>query len=388
MYRLLIINASIVTPKGLIENGWIQIKGDSIEKISKENEKLPKIKGEIFNAKGLTIVPGFIDLQLNGGFGKDFTTNPESIWEVASKLPQYGVTSFLPTIISSPLENIEKAMEVVNRPAPNNFEGANVLGLHLEGPFLNPEKKGAHNESYFRSPSEMIHNSWHPNNGVRLVTIAPELEGSSKLIRQLVERGITVSAGHSNATYDQARNGISSGITMGTHLFNAMSPLNHRNPGLIGALLEDSNIKISIIADGIHVHPNLVSLIFNIKGSQNFILISDAMSALGMPPGEYPQIEDIVYVDEDSARLADGSLAGSILSMDAALRNMISYSGCLLEEIIPSLTSSAANSIGEIQRGELSTGSKADIVCLNKDLIPVVTMISGKVIWKSNLYLS
>ena len=384
MKHLTIINASIITEGKRIENGCLQIKDNRIIKISHNKEKGVDFSGEILDAQGLIIAPGLIDLQLNGGFGKDFTTEPEAIWEVAPKLLRYGVTSFLPTIISSPRENIDHAIDVIRRGPPKGYRGAHMLGLHLEGPVLNPEKKGAHNTIFFQKPSDTVVKDWHRENGIRIITLAPELEGALDLIHQLVEQGITVSAGHSNATYEQAKKGIEAGISMGTHLFNAMSPLCHRDPGLVGALLEDSRIKVGVIADGIHVHPKVVSIILKIKGAQNLILVSDAMSALGMPPGEYPQIDEIVYVDKHSARLADGSLAGSTLSMDAALRNMISYSGHSLEEVIPSLTSTPANCIGEKQTGVISEGNIADLVCLNQDLYPVATIISGEIVWKKN----
>ena len=382
MNKITIINASIITPTGCINNGTIRIGDERIEEIIKDGEK-HNGEGECFNAQGLTAVPGFIDLQLNGGFGENFTIDPDSIWSVAPRLLQYGVTCFLPTIISCPPEKLKHAIDIIRQGPPAGYRGPSVPGLHIEGPFLSADKKGAHNPDYFQMPDKDTAHSWHPDNGVRLVTLAPELEGALPLVERLVKQGITVSAGHSNATYTQARNGIQAGISMGTHIFNAMPPLNHREPGLVGALLEDAGIKVGIIADGIHVHSALVSLVAKIKGLENLILVSDAMSALGMPPGIYNQINDTVYVDETSAKLSDGSLAGSILSMDVALRNLISFTGCSLADAIPALTGNPAECIGENKKGEISAGYDADLVFLDQELRPVATMVAGRFLWKA-----
>jgi N-acetylglucosamine-6-phosphate deacetylase len=256
--------------------------------------------------------------------------------------------------------------------------------LHLEGPILSKTKKGAHNPEYFQAPNKDTIRAWHRKNGIRMVTLAPELEGALEVTQKLVTRGVTVSAGHSNATYGQAVAGIRAGISMGTHLFNAMSSLGHREPGLVGALLENPDVKAGIIADGIHVHPAAVSMTTKIKGPKNMILVSDAMSALGMPPGEYPQIDEIVYVGENSARLANGSLAGSILTLDKALRNLIAFTGCSVKAAILTITTNPAQTIGESQKGEITAGFDADLVFLNQDLRPVATMVAGKFLWKAN----
>ncbi len=380
MSTLSIFNASIRTPEDTIENGTIQIRDGRIETIGSDPKPSSSAENS-FNAQGLTVAPGFIDLQLNGGFGKDFTIEPESIWDIAPKLLQYGVTSFLPTIISCPPENLALALQVINQGPPDAYRGPHVLGLHLEGPFLS--KKGAHNPEYFQVPNNGTIRSWGRENGVRIVTLAPELDGAIEISHQLASRGVTVSAGHSNATYEQAKSGLQAGIGLGTHLFNAMSPLKHRDPGLVGALLNEPDNKVSIIADGIHVHPAAVALAMKLKGPNNLILVSDAMSALGMPPGEYPLMDETVFVDETSARLANGSLAGSILTLDTALRNLITFTGCSLEAAISTLTCAPAQAIAEPLKGKISAGYDADLVFLNQDLYPVATMVAGEILWNA-----
>ena len=263
----------------------------------------------------MVVVPGFIDLQVNGAFGKDFTADPTAIWDVAREYARYGVTSFLPTIITSPLDNIAAAQAVVCRP-PAGFRGCEPLGLHVEGPFLNPARKGAHNPDFLRPPTLDAVANWAPQTGVRLVTLAPELPGALEVIRSLAARGVVVSAGHSMATYAEALAGFDAGIRYGTHLFNAMPPLAHREPGLPGALLTDERVAAGFIPDGIHTHPAIIRLAWKQLGPERFSMVTDCMAALGMGPGRHMLGDFEVIVDETSARLADGTLAGSILSLD------------------------------------------------------------------------
>jgi N-acetylglucosamine-6-phosphate deacetylase len=223
---------------------------------------------------------------------------------------------------------------------------------------------------------------WSPDEGVWLVTLAPELPGALEATAALVGRGVVVSAGHSNATFAEAQAGIEAGARYGTHLFNAMPGLHHRQPGLIGALLTDSRVTLGLIPDGIHVHPAVVTLVWHLLGSRRLNLVTDAMAALGMPPGAFPIGDQEVLVDETSARLADGTLAGSILSLDAALRNLMSFAGCSLEEALPTITSTPAELLGlSNQRGRLEPGLAADLVLLTHDLKVAMTIANGKVVY-------
>jgi N-acetylglucosamine-6-phosphate deacetylase len=333
-----------------------------------EAEKLPCPEGvQRLDGQGLLLSPGFIDLQINGAFGKDFTSYPQSIWEVGAGLPQWGVTSFLPTIVTSDLSTAAAAQQVILDGPPPGYRGAFPVGLHLEGPFLNPKKKGAHNPAYLRSPSLQDIQTWRPENGVRLVTLAPELPGALELIEALHSWGVTVSAGHSTASYEQAKNGIKAGISYGTHLFNAMPSLDHREPGLAAALLENEEAAVGIIADGVHVHPALVNLVWKLKKGRGFNLVTDAMEALGMPPGQYGLGDFQVRVDENSARLSDGTLAGSILSLDQAVRNLVAFCQCSLEQALRTVTSTPADVIGLERKGRILSGWDADLVLMDED---------------------
>ena len=338
---------------------------------------------ERVDASGLLLSPGFIDLQLNGAFGQDFTAAPQTIWEVGSKLPRYGVTAFLPTIITSPPETVAAARKVLLAGPPKNYAGAIPLGLHLEGPFLNPAKRGAHDASLMRLPTLKDVADWSPAQGVRLVTLAPELPGALEVIRALCARGVLVSAGHSMADFDQAQAALQAGAGYGTHIFNAMPALEHRAPGLAGALLADRQAVIGLIADGIHLHPAVVRLIWRSKGPEQVNLVTDAMAALGNPPGRYQLGKFEVLVDETSARLNDGRLAGSILSLDQAVRNLIGFADCAQAEAIAAVTRVPARALRLADRGSLRAGMRADLTLLTGDLRVAATIVGGRLAWQA-----
>lgn len=259
---LYITNATLHTPTERIERGAVLTDGGRIAAVGPVEHVPCPADAQVIDADGLLLTPGFIDLQFNGGFGQDFTADPAAIWPVAAQLPQYGVTAFLPTIITAPLETSAAGRRVVTEGRPAGYRGATPLGLHIEGPFLNPAKKGAHNPAYLRLPTLDAVADWSPQSGVRLTTLAPELPGALAVIEALASRGVLVSAGHSMATYDQAVAGFDAGVRYGTHLFNAMPSLLHRDPGLPGALLTDDRVTVGLIADGIHTHPAIVKLVW------------------------------------------------------------------------------------------------------------------------------
>jgi N-acetylglucosamine-6-phosphate deacetylase len=248
---------------------------------------------------------------------------------------------------------------------------------------LNRDKKGAHNPAYLRAPELDAIAGWSPDNGVRLVTLAPELPGALDLVTRLVGQRVVVSAGHSTATLAQAKVGFAAGIGYGTHLFNAMPPLYHRRPGLAGALLTDDRPVAGLIADGIHCHPAMVRLAWGALGDRRLNLVTDAMAALGMPPGRHRLADLDVLVDGKCARLADGTLAGSVLSLDTALRNLMAYTGCSLQEVLPSITTTPAGLLGlEDSRGHIAPGYLADLNLLTPELAVDTTIAEGEVVYQ------
>ena len=381
---LYIDNAVIYTPDQVIEHGAVLADEGRIAEVGPAGTVRRPAGAQVIDAAGQALVPGFVELQFNGGFGDDFTDDPTTIWRVAERLPRYGVTSFLPTIITSPLETVAAGQAVVTGGPPPGFCGARPLGLHVEGPFLNPAKKGAHNPNYLRAPDAAAVAGWSPATGVRLVTMAPELPGALGVISALSSRGVLVSVGHSNATFEQAVAAFDAGARYGTHLFNAMSALGHRDPGLPGALLTDSRPTVGVIADGVHTHRSVISLAWQALGPHRMNLVTDAISALGMPPGRHLLGDFEVVVDATSARLADGTLAGSILSLDQALRNLIAITGCALAEALPTLTTTPARAIGlEHERGRIAPGCVADMVLLDSDLHVKTTVAAGAIVYRA-----
>ena len=326
------------------------------------------------------IAPGFVDLQVNGAYGQDLTTNGSGVADVAARLPETGVTSFLPTLITSPFEGYSELVSDVRR-ASLGATGANVLGVHLEGPYLNPLKRGAHNPALLRAADVDEIMRWADGDMIRIVTLAPELPGALEAVRGLRRRGIIVSAGHSNATFDEALAGFEAGVTWGTHLFNAMRALDHREPGLSGALLA-SRVPCGLIADGIHVHPAMVKLAFQIKGAGGLTLVTDAMAAMGMPSGHYRLSDRQVIVDGASARLADRTLAGSILTMDQAVRYIIEFTHCSLGEAITMATATPARLLGLERKGRIAPGCDADVVILDEALHVTHTLVAGQVVYQ------
>lgn len=379
---LYISNATILTPEQWLDEAALVVDGKRIAAVGPASNTPCPPGAQVIDAAGLILTPGFIDLQFNGAFGEDFTADPTAIWPVAAGLPRYGVTSFLPTIITSPLDRMTSAQEVMADGPADGWLGAIPLGLHLEGPFLNPKKKGAHNPSYLRRPDLGVIAGWSAANSVRLVTLAPELPGALDLVETLAAAGVVVSAGHSMATYEEAMAGFAAGIRYGTHLFNAMPALNHREPGLAGALLTDLRPVVGFINDGIHTHLSMADLAWKAIGSR-LNLVTDAMAALGVPPGMHLLGDFDVYVDEISCRLADGTLAGSILGMDAALRNLIAWTGCLLSEALSTVTTTPARLLGiGHNRGWIAPGYLADLVLLTPDLQVQMTLVEGVVAYQ------
>lgn len=380
---LAIRHATIITPDAVIDDGTALIAAGRIHALGGPELSLD-VATTIRDARGLILSPGFLDLQVNGAFGHDFTADPATIWDVAAGLPRFGVTGFLPTIITAPPETARAAQHVLRGGPPPRWTGAIPLGLHLEGPFLNPAKKGAHNPAHLRLPSAAAIDDWSAAAGVRLVTLAPELPGAREAIAALNGRGVVVSAGHSLATYDEAAAGYAAGARYTTHLFNAMPILHHREPGLAAAALADARVTVGLIADGLHVHPALVEMVWRVLGPQRLNLVTDAMAALGMEPGEYVLGDFRVRVDRGAARLPDGTLAGCILSLDAILRAFRAFTGAELPDALATVTATPARLLGLDDRlGRIAPGMAADLVLLTPELAIVETFIAGESVYRA-----
>jgi N-acetylglucosamine-6-phosphate deacetylase len=333
-------------------------------------------------AAGSMVVPGLVDLQINGGFGHDLTSAPESVWAVGAELPRTGVTAFLPTIVSSPPGIVRRALEILSEGPPAGYAGATPLGVHCEGPMLAASRRGAHEARHLRPPTREVIEGWSAEAGVRIVTLAPELEGADAIVRELRERGVVVSIGHSDATFEEAIAGFDAGITAGTHLFNAMSGFHHREPGVAGALLARADVVAGIIVDGAHVRPGAVAVAWRAKGPRGTALVTDAVAPMGMDAGTgYRLGASEVVSDGVEVRDAAGALAGSMLTLDAAVRNIVVFAGVPPEEAIATATETPAAMIGESRRGVIEPDAVADLTLLDADLLVVATVVGGRVVF-------
>ncbi len=336
---------------------------------------VPPDEAELIDGRGSLVSPAFVDLQLNGAFGHDLVESPESVWEIARRLPERGVGSFLPTIISSAPGTIEAMIRVLEAGPPAGFAGALPLGIHLEGPCLAPARRGAHEERFLRAARERPEAMLHPL--VKMVTLAPELDGALALVAELAGRGLVVSAGHSDAGPDEVAVAKSAGLRAGTHLYNAMSGLHHREPGLAAALLDDADLFCGLVADGVHADPLMVRLALRLKGPDRLFLVSDAMAGAGCAPGRYRLAGQDVVVDETAVRLADGRLAGSSALLDRCLRGMRAATGLPLADLLPLVTSTPAALLG--LDAAVRPGARADLVLLDEEGRVRLTILAGEI---------
>jgi N-acetylglucosamine-6-phosphate deacetylase len=328
----------------------------------------------ILEADGLTAVPGFIELQLNGIAGRDFTTDPESMWIVGAAAARYGVTAFLPTIVSSPPGTLEAALDAWREGTPAPGDPV-PLGVHAEGPYLSPLRPGAHDASVLRNPDPAEVEEWLRAPGLRIVTLAPELPGALGSIARIAAAGIIVSIGHTDADATATRTAIDSGARYATHLFNAMSPLSHRAPGAPGALLADERVTLGLILDGQHLDPVVAGLVARLAPGR-VSLVSDAIAALGLPDGTHRLGRRDVEVRDGRARLADGTLAGSVAGLDAGVRELALITASP-RAAVEAVTATPARLLGETERGALRAGLRADLVLLDADLRVRMTMVGG-----------
>jgi len=334
----------------------------------------------IVDCRELIIAPGFIDLQCNGAFGRDFTVDPNSIAPVAELIAQFGVTAFLPTVVTSPAANRRAAIDAFRTLDPETI-GAAPLGLHFEGPMISSDHLGAHPAKHVATlqTDELV--AWIDSGAVALVTLAPELRGATDVITRLDAGGVVVSGGHTAMSPTDLAAGRDAGLSYATHLFNAMAPFSHRAPGPIGAVLADDAVVAGIICDGIHIDPTAVRMAWQALGAARTSLVSDASPALGMPHGRMTLAGFEIVHDETGVRLADGTLAGSALALDQAVRNLIEFTGCSLVDAVATVTTTPADLLGLTDRGRIQVGARADFATLDEDANLVATVIGGTTAW-------
>lgn len=377
-------NAAIVTDRGIIEKGRIIVEKGIIAGITRAGTTFPSA-GEVIDLSGRFVLPGFIDLHLHGAGGRDVMDGTCEAIDVISRIhARYGTTGFLATTLTAPVEKITDALLAVKEVIARGTWGARVLGVHLEGPFINPAWKGAQDAKWILKPNiEILESFLHKaGNIIKIITLAPEIPGALELADYARKRGIILSIGHSDASYEQARAAFMTGFTHATHLFNAMKGLHHREPGIAGSILLEKGVTAELIADGVHIHPAVLKLVVKVKGLDKIVLVTDSMRATGMPDGNYSLGGLEVKVSGNEARFADGTLAGSNLTMNRAVDYMVNNIGLTLPEAAKLASTNPAKILGlDGRKGTIQVGKDADLVALNPDLSVYFTMIGGEIVY-------
>lgn len=341
--------------------------------------------GDVFDVAPMLLVPGFIDVHTHGGGGHHLhTADADEILAYARWAPSAGVTGFLIGVVGAPESLPEAQLAAAARAIESWHAGAQPLGIHLEGPYINRRRRGAHHPSWLRQPDpdEIERVLALAGGHLQLVTLAPELEGALAMVRRLVDAGVTVSLGHTDASYEQALEAIRAGVTHATHCFNAMRPLLHREPGPLGAIIECPQVYGEVIPDGVHVHPAVVQALVRMLGSRRTIVVTDALAVAGMADVSFAFAGQAGHVANSAAWLVDGTLAGSVLSMDQALRNVLRMTDVSLPEAIGMLTRNPARAAGVAERkGRLAPGYDADLLLLDASLTPVATLQGGALVY-------
>lgn len=375
----MIINNCNIVYLDKIEKGSVLIANGKIKEInptSFENE-------EVIDASGLYLSPGFIDVHIHGAGGYDTMDGTlEAINEISKTIVKNGTTSFTPTTMTVAASDINKSMKVIKEAKENGTDGAIVLGAHLEGPFISPKAIGAQNPNFLIPPTIENYNSMvkGAEDAVISITIAPEIPGAKELIRELSKKGIICCIGHTKASYEEAMEGIACGCGHATHLFNAMTPFHHRQPGTVGAIF-DSEITTETISDGIHISYPSLRVAYKQKTPDKVLLVTDAMMACGMPDGMYALGGQDVEVKDGAARLLSGSLAGSILTLDRAVYNVYHNVGYPLYEAVKMASFNPARHCKvEDRKGLIKEGYDADLLLFDEDINIKKVIVSGKVI--------
>ena len=397
---LLIAGGTVISASGMSTDTGVLVRGSRIVETGPTHEMLTRNPDSIIRAHGAFVAPGFIDIHIHGAAGSDtMDATPSALARMAEFVSSHGVTGFLPTVMSSPIERMLAATHAAAQTAGVGIEshsaysrynptqhGAQILGINVEGPFLNPDFKGAQPEEGILSPDAAILKRILEAGGghVRIMTIAPEMPGAVDIVKELASQGVLASVGHSGASYDEIRRAVRAGLRHVTHTYNGMRGLHHREPGVVGAALVHGELTCEVIADGIHVHPAAVRLVAQAKGPGGAVLMTDAMRAAGLPDGHYELGGQHVIVTSGAARLDTGVLAGSTLTMDDAVRNMVEFAGIPLHAAINMASSTPARLLGLAGRkGRIEPDMDADIVLLDAETLRVrATLVMGETVYE------
>lgn len=363
----LLRGARILPPEGPLVRADVLIDGGRIAGVA-PTLTAPGSAGEV-GLDGLILAPGFIDVHVHGGGGHSLITNdPAEITAYTHWAPKHGVTSFLATVCAGSPESAIPCAEAVAG-VMSESSGAEVLGVNFEGPFVNPQRRGALPPGWLAEPDEALLGRLLDAAPVRIMTIAPELEAGLDLTRAAIAAGVRVSAGHTDASYDSAREAFRAGVSHVTHAFNAMRPLHHREPGPLAAAFEAAGVTVEVIADGVHLHPATVRLLIRTLGPDRVCLVTDATQAAGMDDGTFSLGGVEARIEDGAMRLPDGTIAGGVGTMDALVRNVMSWKAASVEDALRMASAVPARAAGvDNRKGRIATGFDADLVALTEDL--------------------
>ncbi len=376
----------LITPCETIQDGVVVFKDGKIAAVGRKTDtKIPE-ESIVIDASDQIVAPGFIDIHVHGGKGRDvMEASYEAINEIAKFSVCHGTTSFLPTTVAASHKALLSTVEMVRTAVEKGTDGAEVLGTHLEGPYISPQKPGAQDPCFIRTPSlDELDEIWEVSNRtVKIVTLAPESEGANRLIAGLRDLGVVASVGHSNATYSEVAEAIKCGVKHAAHTFNAMRGFHHREPGVIGAVFVRDELTAELICDRIHVCPTAMELLVRVKGTDKVVLVTDAIQAAGMPDGRYRFGEKRMVVTNGVCRYESGELAGSTLTMNMAVRNVMQSVGLPLETAIKMATMNPAMVVNVHKRkGSLESGKDADIVIIDDNVDVFMTIVKGKTVYQ------
>ncbi len=382
--RVLIKGGRVITPLEVLEKADVIIEDHRIFAVGRGLSNAQA--DETIDASGRLVAPGYVDVHIHGSAGHDTMDGTvEAIEGIARFLASRGVTSFCPTTLTQPTEAIMRSVRAVYDCMENGIEGgAQPLGVHLEGPCLDVKKKGAQPEQHIRTAAAINYQQLFSLGNIKLITLAPEIAENNDLIAFARANGATVVVGHSSASYEDLVAAVELGVNHATHTFNQMEGLHHRKPGTVGGVLLLDQIYAEFIADGVHLHPAIVDMIVRLKGSDKAVAITDAISGAGMPDGDYELGGQKIVVKDGAVRLADGTLAGSALTLDRGVQNILKFTRATLAEAIQMATLTPARSIGVSDRkGSLEPGKDADLVLLDQNLNVTSTIVMGKVVYRA-----
>lgn len=374
---------SLFTPLEKIDRPLLLIQDGSIVKVGSyaESEVPPKCRVRDFG--DCILVPGLVDMHTHGSAGYDLMrADADGMDRIESFLALHGVTSYFPSTVSAPMDHtlaaLDRLADAIESSNASNKLRAQPLGIHLEGPFLNHARRGMHPLEDLQKPTlGTFDKFWQAARGhIRVMTIAPELDGAPEVITEAARRGVCVSIGHSDADLDQARTGVAAGARHATHTFNAMRPLDHRFPGILGEVLSNSMITAEIIADGIHLHPSIIELVTKAKGAEGTVLVTDATAATGMPDGRY-YLGSVEIDVKDGMCTHDGTLAGSVLTLDKAVCNVMSFAQWDLQTAVRAATLNPARAAHAQSKGALRPGADADLVVMTETGEVKATIVKG-----------